>query len=164
TFYQIKLNSDYEVILSFSANPQPTALMWSFESNSQEMANHIQIPSNNGKFSTSLIIRDNDSYKALLRLSEITNEDIETNFTLHVANEIGAADYSVMFSEAQNPIECKRGFFMADGSTQCFKLYDEEIRSWNDAQSKCHQEDLLPAEPIDEAAVDLRKHIFVKHG
>ncbi|CAL4163504.1 unnamed protein product, partial [Meganyctiphanes norvegica] len=55
TFFQIKLNSDYEVILSFSANPQPTALMWSFESNSQEMANHIQIPFNNGKFSTSLI-------------------------------------------------------------------------------------------------------------
>ncbi|CAL4061845.1 unnamed protein product, partial [Meganyctiphanes norvegica] len=107
TFFQIELNSDYEVFLSFSAYPQPSALMWSFESNSQEMANHIQIPSNNGKFSTSLIIRDNDSYQALLRLSEITNEDIETNFTLHVANEIGAADYSVMFSEAQNPIACK---------------------------------------------------------
>ncbi|CAL4127926.1 unnamed protein product, partial [Meganyctiphanes norvegica] len=60
--------------------------------------------------------------------------------------------------------ECKRGFFMVDGSTQCFKLYDEEIRSWNEAQRKCLQENLLPAEPIDEAAVNLRKDIFVKHG
>ncbi|CAL4188921.1 unnamed protein product, partial [Meganyctiphanes norvegica] len=104
TFFQIKLNSDYEVILSFSANPQPTALMWSFESNSQEMANHIQIPFNNGKFSTSLIIGDNGNYQVLLRVAEITNEDIETHFNLHVANEIGAADYSVMLSEAQDPI------------------------------------------------------------
>ncbi|CAL4063309.1 unnamed protein product, partial [Meganyctiphanes norvegica] len=155
TFYQIKLNSDYEIILSFSANPQPTALMWSFGPNFSEIANHIQIPFDNGKISTSLIIRDNDSSQALLRLFEITNEDIETQFTLHVANEIGAADYSVMLSEDQNPIECKRGFFMVDGSTQCFKLYDEDIRSWNEAQRKCHQENLLLAEPIDEAAANL---------
>ncbi|CAL4075470.1 unnamed protein product, partial [Meganyctiphanes norvegica] len=156
TFYPIELNSYYEIILSFSANPQPTSLMWSFGPNLQEMANRIQIPFNNGKFSTSLI--------ALLTLSEITNEDIETHFTLHVANEIGAADYSVIFSEAQNPVECKRGFIMVDGSTQCFKLYDEEIRNWNEAKRKCLQENLLPAEPTDEAAVNLRKHIFVKIG
>ncbi|CAL4247042.1 unnamed protein product, partial [Meganyctiphanes norvegica] len=104
TFYRIELNSDHEIILSFSANPQPTALMWFFGPIFQEMANQIPIAFSNGKFSTSLKICDNDNYQALLRLSEITNEDIETHFTLHVANEIGAADYSVMLSEGQSPI------------------------------------------------------------
>ncbi|CAL4183217.1 unnamed protein product, partial [Meganyctiphanes norvegica] len=164
TFYPIELNSDYEVTLSFSAHPQPTALMWSFGPNFQEMGNHIQIPFNNGKFSTSLIIRENDNYQALLGLAEITNEDIETQFNLHVANEMGASDYSVMLTEAKNPIECKKGFFMVDGSTQCFKLYDGEIRDWKDAQTKCHEENLLLAEPTDEVAANLRKYIFVKNG
>ncbi|CAL4203271.1 unnamed protein product, partial [Meganyctiphanes norvegica] len=103
TFYPIELTNDFEIILSFSAYPQPTALVWSFAPNFQEMANHIQIPFNNGKFSTSLKICDNDSYQAHLRLSEITNEDIETHYILHVANEIGVADYSVMLSRTQNP-------------------------------------------------------------
>ncbi|CAL4224355.1 unnamed protein product, partial [Meganyctiphanes norvegica] len=98
TFYPIELNSDYEVILSFSASPQPTAIMWSFVSNFQEIVKYIQIPFNNGKFSTSLIIGDNGNYQVLLRVAEITNEDLETHFNLHVANEIGAADYSVMLS------------------------------------------------------------------
>ncbi|CAL4237271.1 unnamed protein product, partial [Meganyctiphanes norvegica] len=55
TFYQISLTSPYEVFISFSANPHPTALMWSYESIFQKMAYQIQIPTDNGKFSTSLI-------------------------------------------------------------------------------------------------------------
>ncbi|CAL4059149.1 unnamed protein product, partial [Meganyctiphanes norvegica] len=63
TFYQVPLNSHYEIIISFSASPQPTGLVWSFGSNFQEMTNHIQVPIDNGKFSTSLIIHDNGNYQ-----------------------------------------------------------------------------------------------------
>ncbi|CAL4248401.1 unnamed protein product, partial [Meganyctiphanes norvegica] len=99
TFYQIPLNGDYEVVLSFSANPRPTALKWSYGNNFE-----IQIPIDNGKFSTSLINHENGNYQALLRLAEITHEDIETHFKLHVENEIGATEYSVLLSMAHNPI------------------------------------------------------------
>ncbi|CAL4124711.1 unnamed protein product, partial [Meganyctiphanes norvegica] len=163
-FYQIQLNDDYEVNLSFSANPPPTALKWSFGPSFQDMNNHIQIPIENRKFSTSFINHNNGNYQAYLRLTEITNEDIEYHFKLHVANEMGAADYSVMLSEAKNPIECRKGFFMLDGSTQCFKLYDEQIRTWEEAQTKCQEEQLLTAKPTDQVVATLRKYIFDKNG
>ncbi|CAL4169335.1 unnamed protein product, partial [Meganyctiphanes norvegica] len=104
TFYQIDLNSDYEVILRFSANPQPSALMWSYGPNFKEMVNNIQIPMNRKKIATKLITHNNGNYTAILRLAEITNEDIETHYKLHVANELGAAEYSVKLSKAQIPI------------------------------------------------------------
>ncbi|CAL4251072.1 unnamed protein product, partial [Meganyctiphanes norvegica] len=104
TFYQIPLNRDYDVIFRFSANPRPTALKWSFGRNFQEMINVIEIPFHSAKFSTSLIIHANGNYTAILTLAEITNEDIETKYKLHVANEIGKADYSIILSEDKNPI------------------------------------------------------------
>ncbi|CAL4066281.1 unnamed protein product, partial [Meganyctiphanes norvegica] len=88
----------------------------------------------------------------------------ETHFKLHVENEIGAADYLVILSEARNPIECQEGFFMLDGSTQCFKMYDDKTRIWKEAQTKCHEEKLLTAEPTNLVAPTLRKYIFVKNG
>ncbi|CAL4151112.1 unnamed protein product, partial [Meganyctiphanes norvegica] len=59
---------------------------------------------------------------------------------------------------------CREEFFMVDGSTQCFILYDEKTRTWKEAQKKCHEEGLLSAKPTDRVAANLRKYIFDKNG
>ncbi|CAL4060343.1 unnamed protein product [Meganyctiphanes norvegica] len=105
TFYQIPVHSDYEVRLNFSANPRPQSLEWSYGANFGEMPNLIQIPSDNGKFSTSLLDLENGNFQAILQIAGITLEDFETKFKLHVANEIGEAEYRVMLSMDEKPIE-----------------------------------------------------------
>jgi len=105
TFYQIPVHSDYEIRLNFSANPRPTTTEWSYGANFQEMPNAIQIPSDDGKFATSLIELENGNYQALLKIVGIAVEDFETKFKLHVANDIGEADYRVMLSMDEKPID-----------------------------------------------------------
>ncbi|CAL4112322.1 unnamed protein product, partial [Meganyctiphanes norvegica] len=60
--------------------------------------------------------------------------------------------------------ECREGFFIVDGSTQCFRLYDDKSRTWEEAQSKCQNEGLLAAKPTDRVAATVRKYIFDKKG
>ncbi|CAL4066415.1 unnamed protein product, partial [Meganyctiphanes norvegica] len=95
TYKYIPLHSDYEIRLNFSSNP-PNTTEWFYQTNFMKMPSLIQIPSDNGKFSTSLIDLGNGNYQALLRITGITKEDIQTKFKLHIANEIGEADYKVI--------------------------------------------------------------------
>ncbi|CAL4192256.1 unnamed protein product, partial [Meganyctiphanes norvegica] len=88
-FNQILLHSDYEVRLNFSSNPQPKIIEWFYGANFLVMPNLIQIPSDNGKITTSIINHGNDKYQALLRIAGLTKEDFKLKFKLHIANEIG---------------------------------------------------------------------------
>ncbi|CAL4228710.1 unnamed protein product, partial [Meganyctiphanes norvegica] len=95
TFKYILLHSDYEIRLNFSSNPQPNNTEWFYQTNFMKMPSNIQIPSDNRKFSTSLINLGNFNHQALLRIAGITKEDIQTKFNLHVGNAMGEADYKV---------------------------------------------------------------------
>ncbi|CAL4059147.1 unnamed protein product, partial [Meganyctiphanes norvegica] len=55
-------------------------------------------------------------------------------------------------------------FFQVDSSTQCFHLYDDKKRTWNEAQTHCHDKGLVVARPTDRTAAALRKYIFVENG
>ena len=46
----------------------------------------------------------NGNYQALFRITGITKEDIQTKFKLHIANEIGEADYKVILFMTGMPI------------------------------------------------------------
>ncbi|CAL4107256.1 unnamed protein product, partial [Meganyctiphanes norvegica] len=96
TYKYITLQSDYEIRLNFSSYPQPNTTEWSFQSNFMKMPNLIQNSNDNSKFSTSLKDLGYDNYQAVLNIAEITQEDIQTKFKLHVANEMGEADYKVI--------------------------------------------------------------------
>ena len=53
------MHSEYEVKFSFSAYPRPTTLEWSYKTVQQGITNLIKIPSDYGKFSTSVNVRRN---------------------------------------------------------------------------------------------------------
>ncbi|CAL4114174.1 unnamed protein product, partial [Meganyctiphanes norvegica] len=60
---------------------------------------------------------------------------------------------------------CPEGFFSIQGSQhQCFKLWNDERRSWKQAQSKCVDENSVLAAPADDVVVALRQHIVVEYG
>ncbi|CAL4107254.1 unnamed protein product, partial [Meganyctiphanes norvegica] len=84
---------------------QPNTTEWSFQSNFMKMPNLIQNSNDNSKFSTSLKDLGYDNYQAVLNIAEITQEDIQTKFKLHVANEMGEADYKVILFMANMSID-----------------------------------------------------------
>ena len=45
----------------------------------------------------------NGNIQAVLRIAEITEQDLSTKYSLHAANELGEADYRVMLFEGQIP-------------------------------------------------------------
>lgn len=105
TFYQIQPHSDYEIKLEFSANPRPTTTVWSYGPNFQDMPNTIEIPNVDGKFVTSLNDLENGNFEAVLKIVGITEEDFDAKYKLHVANDHGNADYRVMLSMDEKPID-----------------------------------------------------------
>ncbi|CAL4143117.1 unnamed protein product, partial [Meganyctiphanes norvegica] len=164
TFYQIATHSDYEIRFSFSANPRPTAIGWFYGKNFQEMPNFIQIPSDNDKYSATLIDLDNGKYQVLMKVAEITDEDFGVMFKLYAANEFGEANYKIMLSMDEAPIRCPEGSIISNGSEQCFNLFTGERRNWKDSQDKCHIEHLDTAKPSDTVTVALTKHIISTYG
>lgn len=105
TFYQIPLHSEYEIKLDFSANPRPTTLEWFYGNDFQEMPNTIAIPNNEGDFATSFVDLENGNFQAVLKIASINEEIFATKFKLHVANEQGEANYRVMLSMNEQPID-----------------------------------------------------------
>ncbi|CAL4109584.1 unnamed protein product, partial [Meganyctiphanes norvegica] len=134
---------------------------WSYGSDTQE---YTYIPFNNRKFQTNLIIHGNGSYQAVLKIAEITNEYLENKFKLYVGNEMGEVDYTVKLSTDRLPIECPDEFISLKGSSQCFKLYEDKKRSWEQSQTKCHEDRLLMAKPSDAVASMLRKYFIENNG
>ncbi|CAL4174192.1 unnamed protein product, partial [Meganyctiphanes norvegica] len=59
---------------------------------------------------------------------------------------------------------CREGFFMSHGSSQCFKLFNDWKRNWDEAKSKCEQVELVMAQPTDDVAVALRDDIINTYG
>ncbi|CAL4060619.1 unnamed protein product, partial [Meganyctiphanes norvegica] len=58
---------------------------------------------------------------------------------------------------------CPVGFWL-ESSKQCFKFLNDELRNWQDAKQACLKENAVLANPADEVAVALRKHILDKYG
>ncbi|CAL4216744.1 unnamed protein product, partial [Meganyctiphanes norvegica] len=59
---------------------------------------------------------------------------------------------------------CPSGFFMSNGSSQCFKFFPRTV-NWDDARTRCHAEGLQIAMPAnDVVAVALRKDLLDTYG
>ncbi|CAL4087437.1 unnamed protein product, partial [Meganyctiphanes norvegica] len=59
---------------------------------------------------------------------------------------------------------CSSGFIMSEGSRQCFKLYKDKQRSWDEAKKKCAAEGLRLAQPTDKVAAALRRDLLDQFG
>ncbi|CAL4090355.1 unnamed protein product, partial [Meganyctiphanes norvegica] len=59
---------------------------------------------------------------------------------------------------------CPDGFITSQDLRQCFKVFKDEHRNWNETQSKCLQENLVHAMPSDTNAIELRKKILDTYG
>ncbi|CAL4059393.1 unnamed protein product, partial [Meganyctiphanes norvegica] len=57
--------------------------------------------------------------------------------------------------------ECpvSEGFFKVPGGEHCYKFFDDEPRSWPEADTKCKSEGLALAEPADDIVLALRRYI-----
>ena len=60
--------------------------------------------------------------------------------------------------------ECPAGFFMSDGSPQCFKFFPEKRGNWRTANETCAKEGLMMALPTDAVAIALRKDLLYTYG
>jgi len=96
TFYDVKEGSDYEVVLSFTANPAPTKVMWKYGDKMSEMMS-VEVPSDNGKVMASFSGEDG-LYRAVITINNITESDFEMDYLLHVENEIGMTEYQIRLS------------------------------------------------------------------
>ncbi|CAL4122482.1 unnamed protein product, partial [Meganyctiphanes norvegica] len=71
---------------------------------------------------------------------------------------------SAKLEAVDESMECQQaeGFFSM--SIQCFKIYTDQTRNWQDAKSHCENRGLTLAEPFSSIAVALRKYLLDTYG
>ncbi|CAL4100988.1 unnamed protein product, partial [Meganyctiphanes norvegica] len=57
---------------------------------------------------------------------------------------------------------CPSGFIKI--SSQCFKMFKDQHRSWSEAKTKCEQEGYILAQPDNSVFVHLRKKLYETYG
>jgi len=97
TFFDIKQGNDYEIMLNFTANPAPNKVMWKYVETEGGMFS-VDVPSNDTEM-MAVLNGEDGQYSVVITMYNITNQDFEKDYFLHVENEVGMAEYRVMLSE-----------------------------------------------------------------
>ncbi|CAL4096311.1 unnamed protein product, partial [Meganyctiphanes norvegica] len=137
----------------------------------------------NDTFELNLLVESNNE---ITRLVKHIDQDVENGSSIllqevklgfeeckSLPNAI-SADVNNIIEQISTKIEqidnniIKAGCFESAGffrmSNKCFKLFNDEKRSWEDANNQCKAHAMRLAEPADAVVVELRKYLLDKFG
>jgi len=101
--YGLTVGQTVEAKVNFSANPSPLGVKWGYAENFADIFASLNVPGEEGSFTTEIMKLDNNRYTALLRIVDYQLEYSRLKFKIAVTNDQGTRDFQIVASSDTPP-------------------------------------------------------------